>query len=88
MQKINWDEPYSTRFSESRKRWYCQNGLEYDSKGNAMNKNAVREKVADAAAASQEVADKALAVAKNLQADADAEYRHTARSDLFASGVG
>lgn len=73
MQKINWDEHYSTRYNEDRKRWYCQNGLEYDTKGNAMDKKAVRVKVAAVAAASQAEADKAMAVAKNLQAEADAD---------------
>ena len=72
MQKIDWDEHYSTRYSEDRKRWYCQNGLEYDSQGNAMDKKAVRVKVAAVAAASQAEADKAAKVARLLQDEADA----------------
>lgn len=73
MQRINWNEDYSTRKSSGGAKWYWQNGLEYDLKGNAMDKKAVRVKVAALAAASQAEADKALEVAKNLQAQADAD---------------
>ncbi len=71
MQKINWNEHYSTRYSEDNKRWYCQNGLEYDSKGNAMDKRAVRAKIARVADAAQSKADDAMAVAEGMQAQAD-----------------
>lgn len=73
MQKINWNEDYSTRYNEAGKRWYYQNGLEYDNKGNALDKKAVRKKVAAVAAASQADANAAMEVAKGLQAQADAD---------------
>lgn len=71
MQKINWNENYSTRYHEDGSKWLHQNGLEYDMKGNALDKSAVRAKVAEAANEAQESANAALAVAQKLQDEAD-----------------
>lgn len=75
MLTINWDENYSTRYSEDGKKWLCQNDLEYDMKGNAMDKKAVRKKVSEEADAAQALADAAQADAQGLQDLADAAQK-------------
>lgn len=71
MQKMNFKENYSKRYSEGGSKWYFQNGLEYDMKGNAMNKKQVRERIAADAAVMQVKADEAMAAAKASQQEAD-----------------
>lgn len=75
MLTINWKESYSTRYNEDGKKWLHQDGLEYDLKGNAMDKKAVRKKVAEAADAAQAEANTAMAVAQGLQDQADAAQK-------------
>ena len=70
MQALNKSQPYSTRQSEDGKTWYCQNGLEYDLKGQPMDKKAVIRRANETAAEIQARADEAMEAAQAAQKEA------------------
>lgn len=71
MQTLNKNKPYSTRRAESGATWYCQDGLEYDLQGKAMDKKAQLRHANRTAAEIQGRADRAMEEAKQTQAAAD-----------------
>lgn len=81
MQVLNRKKAFSERRSEDGRKWYCQDGLEYDLRGQPLDKKAVIKRANENAADIQDQANAAMEAAQKAQADAD-----VAKAELLKGG--